>query len=499
MTVDHQPTRDATSVEEADSPFSPMLIGGEFVAARSGKTIAAVDPATGETIGHFPRGDEADVDSAVQAAQQAAPAWRALNPLERAAFVHQIADAVVARADELAHLDVADNGSPIREMRRDAFIAAAQLRYFAGLALHDRGETIPGDHGRLNYTIRQPFGVVGRIIPFNHPLMFAAGRLAAPLIAGNTAVLKPSEHTSLSALRFGQLLADILPPGVVNVVTGYGQEAGDALAVHPQVRRLAFTGSAEIGRTIQQRAATHVVKTVTLELGGKNPIVVFPDADLAARLDGAVRGMNFTWQGQSCGSTSRLLVHRSVHEQFVEQLAGQLDAMRSGPPGDETTDTGAIVHRRQFEKVLDYIQIGRDEGARLVAGGVTVSEGLMGRGMFVRPTLFDNVSPDSRLAREEIFGPVLAVMPFDSYDEAIRIANGVPYGLTASVFTSDLATAHRFARDVDAGYIWVNDAARHFPGTAYGGIKDSGVGREEGFEELLSYSQTKNVNVNIGS
>jgi betaine-aldehyde dehydrogenase len=497
MTVDH--TRDASAAELADSPFVPMLIGGTLRGAASGRAIAAIDPASGTTIAHFPRGDAGDVDAAAAAAEHAVPAWRALNPMERASVVQQIADVVVARADELAHLDVSDNGSPIREMRRDAFIAAAQLRYFAGLALQDRGETIPGDRDRLNYTIRQPFGVVGRIIPFNHPLMFAAGRLAAPLIAGNTVVLKPSEHTSLSALRFGELIADIVPAGVVNVVTGYGTEAGDALAVHPVVRRLAFTGSGAIGRAIQQRAATNIVKTVSLELGGKNPIVVFPDADLDAALDGAVRGMNFTWQGQSCGSTSRLLVHRSIHKAFVERLGAMLDAMRSGLPSDEATETGAIVHRGQFQKVLDYIQVAHAEGARLVAGGSVVTDGAMARGMFVRPTLFDEVAPESRLAREEIFGPVLAVMPFDSYDEALRIANSVSYGLTASVFTRDLATAHTFARDVEAGYVWINDAARHFPGTAYGGIKDSGVGREEGYEELLSYSQTKNVNVNLAA
>jgi acyl-CoA reductase-like NAD-dependent aldehyde dehydrogenase len=469
-----------------------LLVGGELTHARSGETFDAVNPATSETIARVPRCGPADVDAAVNAASAAQPDWRALDPLERARVVGQIADAVTEHAEELAVLDVVDNGSPIREMRRDPFIAAGQLRYFAGLALQLRGDTIPTGHGRLNYTLHEPFGVVGRIVPFNHPLMFAAGRLGAPLIAGNAVIMKPSEHTSLSALRLGELIREIVPPGVVNILTGFGSEAGDALVAHPGVRRIAFIGSVTVGRAVQRRAAEHAVKTVTLELGGKNPIVVFADADLDAAVDGAVRGMNFTWQGQSCGSTSRLLVHESIHDELVTRLAERLDAMRSGPPDDEATETGAIVNRGQYEKVLEYVRIGREEGARVVAGGHAVDQPT---GLFVRPTLFDGVRPESRLAQEEIFGPVLAAMPFNSYDEALRIANGVSYGLSASVFTRDLATAHSFARDVQAGYVWVNDASVHFPGTDFGGIKDSGVGREEGFGELLGYTQPKNVNV----
>jgi acyl-CoA reductase-like NAD-dependent aldehyde dehydrogenase len=475
----------------------PVLIGGKRVLARAGATLDAVNPANGELLARFPRCGPDDVDDAVSAAAAAFPEWRATHPNERAAVVLRIAEAVLAHADELARLDVDDNGSPIREMRNDAHIAASLLRYFAGLALQLRGETIPTGHDRLDYTLPEPFGVVGRIIPFNHPLMFAAGRIAAPLIAGNTVVLKPSEHTSLSALRLGELLADVVPPGVVNVVTGTGDEAGDALVTHPGVRRVSFIGSAAVGRTIQQRAATHVAKTVTLELGGKNPIAIFPDADLDLAVDGALRGMNFTWQGQSCGSTSRLLVHSTLHDELVERLAVRMEALHSGMPSDEATDTGAIVQRRQYDKVLDYLRIGREEGARVVVGGGVADDPELAGGLFLRPTLFDGVRPESRLAQEEIFGPVLAAMPFGTYDEAIAIANGVGYGLTAAVFTRDLATAHRFARDVQAGYVWINDASRHFPGTPYGGVKDSGVGRDEGAEELFSYVQLKNVNVKL--
>jgi acyl-CoA reductase-like NAD-dependent aldehyde dehydrogenase len=475
-----------------------ILVGGELRDARSGQTIDATNPANGEVIGTFPRCDAHDVDDAVRAAADAFERWRATSPLERARCVLGLADLIAQHADELAMLDVTENGSPIREMRNDANIAIAALRYFAGLALQLRGETIPGESGRLNYTLMAPFGVVGRIVPFNHPMMFAAAKSVAPLIAGNTVVIKPSEHTSTSALRLAELAAQVFPPGVVNVVTGFGDEAGDALVTHPGVRRLAFTGSAETGRVIQARAATHVVKTVTLELGGKNPIVVCADADLEAAIDGALRGMAFTWQGQSCGSTSRLLVHRSLHEEFVAALGGRMDALRAGSPADESTDTGAIVHRRQFEKVLAYLELGREEGFAVVAGGGPPDDPALAAGMFVRPTLFDNVRPDSRLAQEEIFGPVLAAMPFERYDEALTIANGVSLGLTASIYTRDLATAHRFARDVQAGYVWVNDTQRHVPGTDYGGFKDSGVGREEGFAELSSYAQIKNVNVSFG-
>jgi acyl-CoA reductase-like NAD-dependent aldehyde dehydrogenase len=474
-----------------------MLIGGERVDAAGGETIESRDPASGEWLGSFPRGSEEDVDAAVAAAAAAYPAWRRTPIAERAACLLRLAELISEAADELALLDVLDNGSPIREMRNDAHIAVAQLRYFAGIAPQMRGETVDTGPGRLNYTLRQPFGVVGRIIPFNHPLMFAATKIAAPLAAGNTVIVKPSEHTSLSALRLADMLAEAFPSGVVNVVTGYGQEAGEALVRHPEVRRLAFIGSVEIGRSIQRAAAESTVKTVSLELGGKNALSVFPDADLDLAVEGALRGMNFTWQGQSCGSTSRLLVHESIHRDFADRLAERVEALRSGLPSDEATDTGAIVHRAQFEKVLGYLDIGREEGAKVLAGGGRAEVEGLEEGMFVRPTVFDGVDPNGRLAQEEIFGPVLAVMPFADYDEAIRIANSVSYGLTGSVYTRDLATAHRYAEDVEAGYVWVNDSSKHFIGVPFGGVKNSGVGREESLEELLSYAEPKNVNVRL--
>jgi acyl-CoA reductase-like NAD-dependent aldehyde dehydrogenase len=475
----------------------PILVGGEFREAASGETIEARNPATGELLARFPRCGAQDVAAAVDAARAALPAWRATPAPERARLLLQLADAVVARKEELALVDAADNGSPLRDLRIDVEIGAAELRYFAGLALQARGETIPTGHDRVNYTLREPFGVVGRIVPFNHPVLFATMKIGAPLVTGNTVVLKPSEHTSLSALRLCEELGRIFPPGVVNVVTGYGAEAGDALVAHPLVRRLAFIGLAETGRRIQARAAEVGVKTVTLELGGKNPIVVFPDASIDDAVEGVVRGMNLSFQGQSCGSTSRLLVHEEIHDRFVATVAERLESMRVGLPTSDDTQIGTLINEAQLAKVQSYLELGRDDGFDLVTGGTRPAEEELANGFFVRPALFDRVAPGSRLEQEEIFGPILAVMPFRDYEEALRIANGIPLGLTASVYTRDLRTAHAFARDVEAGFVWVNDSGRHFLGTPFGGYKNSGLGREEDVEELLSYTQVKNVNVNF--
>jgi acyl-CoA reductase-like NAD-dependent aldehyde dehydrogenase len=478
-----------------ESTLHRALVNGERVGALSGATLDVVNPATNEVIGQVPRCDERDVDKAVAAAKRAAPGWRAAEPQRRAAALLAFADAVAERGDELARLDSLDNGSPLHEMRNDIGLATSQLRYMAGLALEIRGRTMPETPGHLHYTMRQPFGVVARIIAFNHPLMFAATKIAAPLVAGNCVILKPSEFTSLSALAMAEDLARLFPPGVVQVLTGLGSEVGDALVRHPGIPRIAFIGSAATGRRIQAAAATTSVKTVTLELGGKNPIVVFPDADLDLAVEGAIRGMNFTWQGQSCGSTSRLLVHRDCYDDLVTKVGERLAKMRPGSPLDPESDTGAIVTPQQLDKVLSYIEIGKGEQARLVTGGERLTDGDLASGNFVSPALFADVDPAGRLATEEIFGPVLAAIPFGGYDEAVAIANSVEYGLTASVFTRDLRTALAFARDVDAGYVWVNETARHFIGMPFGGVKNSGVGREEDLEEIESYTQLKSVNI----
>ncbi len=478
--------------------LSLALVDGERVGAVGGATLDVVNPATNTVIGRIPRCDERDVEVAVAAAKRAAPGWRSTEPQVRAAALLAFADAVAERGEELARLDSLDNGSPLHEMRNDIGLATSQVRYLAGLALEVRGRTMPETPGRLHYTVREPFGVVARIIAFNHPLMFAATKIAAPLVAGNSVILKPSEFTSLSALAMGEDLQRLFPPGVVQILTGLGAEVGEALVRHPGIPRIAFIGSAATGRRIQATAAAASVKTVTLELGGKNPIVVFPDADLDLAVEGAIRGMNFTWQGQSCGSTSRLLVHRDCYDDFVTRVGERIAGLRPGPPLDPASDTGAIVSRQQLDKVLSYIEIGKSEQARLVTGGERLTEGDLAAGNFVSPALFADVDPAGRLATEEIFGPVLAAIPFAGYDEAVAIANSVEYGLTASVFTRDLRTAMAFSRDVEAGYVWVNETSRHYLGAPFGGVKNSGVGREEDLEEIESYTQLKSVNMRFG-
>ncbi|MFJ4467135.1 aldehyde dehydrogenase family protein [Streptomyces sp. NPDC089424] len=479
--------------EIVDRPWH-MLIGGRMTDAASGDTLDVVNPADETVVARIPLGGATDIDAAVDAARTAAPAWGATSIVDRARVLTELAGAIEAHGEELAWTDTIDNGTPVRVMRNDFRVAVAQLRYFAGLALQLGGETIPmADHDALDFTLRDPFGVVGRIIPWNHPLMFAAARIAAPLLAGNTVVLKPAEATSLSALRLGELAAEIVPPGVLNIVPGLGSVAGEQLVTHPDVPRIAFTGSSVTGRRVQARAASAAVKTVSLELGGKNPLIVFADADVHAAVDGAMAGMNFTWQGQSCGSTSRLLVHRSLYHHVVSEVGRRMDAMRLGDPAEPATDIGPLVSADHYAKVTSYLRTGlSDPALDLVAGGTTPHR----PGYYVRPTLFSAPSgPAGPLFREEIFGPVLVAAPFDSYEEAVAQANALPYGLTASVWTTSLHTAMAAARDLRTGYVWVNASSSHLPGAPFGGVKNSGVGREEGIEELKGYTQPKNVYV----
>ena len=470
-----------------------MLIGGELTNARDGATCDVIDPGTGEVLTRIPRGNALDADRAIEAAKSAFPSWMRLPITERAHYLNDLADAIVDLGDEIAWLDTIDNGSPIAVMRGDYRIAVEHIRYFAGLALQLRGESIPvAEWDAVDFTLRDPFGVVGRIVPFNHPFMFAASRIAAPLLAGNTVVLKPAEVTSLSALRLGEIAQEILPAGVLNIVTGPGTTVGDRIVTHPDVPRLAFTGSGDVGKLIQRQAATSGVKVITLELGGKNPMIVFADADIEEAIVGAVRGMNFAWQGQSCGSTSRLYVHSSIYQDFVSELGRRLDRMTVGDPTLESTEVGPVVSAAQYAKVSEYIRVGiAESGLELVAGGLPDDSE---PGYFIRPTLFSAPGGQcGRLFTEEIFGPVLVAAPFDGYDEVIDRANALQLGLTASVWTRDLGTAMRSTRDLQTGYVWVNWSSSHIPGASFGGVKDSGVGREEGIQELESFTQPKNV------
>ena len=473
------------------------LIGGEITGAESGKTFPTSNPATGEKLADVPDCDARDVSRAVEAAQIAYPAWRRLTPMERAEYCRRFAARLRARADVYAMLDALDSGNTVKAMRADVANAARLHDYFAGLAPELKGETIPANAQTFNFTLREPFGVVGRITPFNHPILFAASRLAAPLVAGNTVVLKPAEQTPLSALEMVHDLKEIFPPGVVNVISGDGPQAGAPLVKHPAVRRVAFTGSVEVGREIM-RAAADGLKTVSLELGGKNPMVIFPDVDLDKAVASAFNGMNYCWvQGQSCGSTSRLFLHADIHDAFLARLAERVQAVRIGMPTDEATEMGCLVSEQQFEKVMSYIELGKKEGARLVAGGGKPSNPELQRGYFVLPTIFDQVDYRMRLAQEEIFGPVQSVITWRNMDELIPMANSVLYGLTASIWTRDFPTAYRLAQEIEAGYVWINDSSRHFTGVPFGGYKQSGLGREESFSELMSYTQIKSVNVNL--
>ncbi len=476
-----------------------LHVAGRRVPARSGRRYSDESPATEEVIAAVPDGGTADVDAAVAAAGPAAAAWRRVPARERGALVGELAEILERHVDELALLDAIDGGHPVTGMRTDVAIGADMLRLFAGLGIELKGETIPATAQHLHLTVREPFGVVGRIIPFNHPVMFAAGKIAAPLVAGNAVILKPPESAPLSALRIGELFAEVLPPGVLSVVVGDGPEAGQAVVRHPAVRRIGFIGSDATGRAIQRDAAEAGVKDVTLELGGKNALIAFPDTDPDAVAAGAVAGMNFARSaGQSCGSTSRLLLHESIADDVLDRVARRMSAIRIGSPLDPATEMGTLSTRAQYDKTLRYIGIARDEGAQVVTGGGRPAGLAEGPGLFVAPTLLRGVRPDMRIAREEVFGPVLAAITFTDEDEAITIANAVDYGLTASVWTSDIRLAHRVAFALDAGYLWINGSAAHFTGVPFGGVKRSGVGREESLGELLSYTQLKTLNIMLG-
>ena len=458
-----------------------------------GGYLDTFNPATGESLGPAAEANSADVDAAVRAAQQGFAVWRGIKPLERAGLLKKVAQVLRDNAFELALLDATNCGNPICEMQRDALIAAAQIDYYAGLATEVKGETLPMGEGILNYTLREPYGVCARIVAYNHPIMFTAAKMAPPLIAGNAVIMKPPYQAPLSSYRMMELIDGILPPGVLNILSG-GIECGQALVNHPDVPRLALIGSVPTGRAIA-RAGAERLKHVTLELGGKNACIIYPDADMAKAIPAAVNGMNFTWCGQSCGSTSRLFVHESIHDQVVEGMLKAIRHYQPGIPTDMATTMGCIVSQQQHEKIMSYIALGQQEGATLAYGGQRPSDPALAKGWFVQPTVFTNVTQKMRLANEEIFGPVLSVIKWRDEAEMIEQVNAVEYGLTASIWTQNLATAHRTAARVQAGFVWVNHVGSHFIGASFGGYKQSGIGREEGFDELLTYTQHKNVHV----
>jgi betaine-aldehyde dehydrogenase len=474
--------------------FTPkgLYIGGKWVDAAAGKTFESVNPSTREKLGDVPSADQRDVDRAVKAAKIAFAEWSRVPVRERARALERLAARINEHAQELALMDSLDSGNAITGMRGDMTWTADSLNYFAGLITEIKGETSSQGPRHLNLTRRQPYGVVAKINPFNHPFRFCAEKAAAPLAAGNCVVIKGSEQAPLSSLRLGELCEGIFPPGVVNIITGDGA-VGSALVRHPDIQRIGFVGSVPTGRAIARDAADGL-KKVTFELGGKNPIIIFPDADPKKAAAAAIKGMNMNRQGQSCSSTSRVFVHASLHGPVVEELVRQAETLPVGMPWIDKNEVGPIVSQRQFDRVMGYIRSGVEEGAKLATGGGQPKEAALRRGWFVAPTVFDSVTPDMRIGREEIFGPVMSVMPWNEEQEMLQRANALEYGLTAAIVTNDLSKAMETAERVEVGYVWINSSGRYL-GAPYGGWKQSGIGQEECFDELLSYTQIKNINM----
>ncbi len=481
------------------APVRPgkLIIGGEAVDAASGKTFETRNPATEELITHVAQAGVEDVDRAVRAARAAFDdgPWRTMRPAERARILHKLGDLILANADEIARLETLDNGKPIFESRQiDIGMVASCFHYFSGWATKLTGETVPVNPAFFTYTLREPLGVVGAIIPWNFPMIMVGWKAAPALAAGNTVVLKPAAETPLTAIRIGELALEAgLPPGVLNIVPGPGSVAGEALVKHPMVDKISFTGSTEVGQHIM-RTAADTVKKLTLELGGKSPNIVFADADLDAAVRGATTGI-FYGKGEVCAAGSRLLVEKSIYDDFVAKLAERAKKLVPADPLDPKTRLGALVNEKQMNSVLGYVEAGVKEGARLVAGGQRAP--VNGKGTFVQATVLADVDNRMKVAQEEIFGPVLAVIPFDGVDDAVAKANDVFYGLASGVWTRDVRKAHVVARAIKAGTVWVNTYNFYDPGMPFGGTKGSGFGRDLGAACLQEYTQVKSVWLNL--
>ena len=472
-----------------------MLIGGELVEASDGATLETVNPATGEVLPPVPNAGSTDVERAVAAARTAQPKWQGLPFRERHDMIRGLTEVLRRRADEFGLLDTLNTGNVYSAMRRDAVNGAEMIEYFAAAAHEIKGEvTHLDDH--LHYTRREPYGVVLRLLPFNHPIASLATALAAPLLTGNTIIMKPSPHSPLSALAFGAAVRDRLPPGVLNIVIGDNERASAPLICHPGVDRIALIGSVEAGKAVMRMAADRLVP-LTLELGGKNPLIVFPDADIERAVDVAVAGMNFLWQAHSCGSTSRVLVHKSTEGVFVERLAERVSRIKVAMPMEADAEMGAISFKALYDRCLGYVASGCDEGARLVTGGTRPADPALARGFFMRPAVFSHARPQMRIAREEIFGPIMTVIAWDDYDAMLEVANGLFYGLTAVIMTNDLNVAHRTAEALQVGYVEINGPVSFALGSPFGGFKQSGVGREGSLDELLGYTQIKSINLRL--
>jgi len=483
---------------ETLAPVKPgrLIIDGKAVDAASGATFTTVNPATEEPITTVAEAGPEDVDRAVKAARAALDgAWSKMKPIDRSRVLWKVGDLVLEHADELARLETLDNGKPIFESRLvDIDMVARCFHYFSGWATKITGDTTPVNPSLFTYTLREPVGVVGAIIPWNFPMIMVGWKAAPALAAGNSIVVKPAELTPLTAIRIAELALEAgLPPGVFNVLPGKGRIAGEALVKHPGVAKLSFTGSTEVGQHLMRTAADSL-KRLTLELGGKSPNIVFADADLDAALKGATTGI-FYGKGEVCAAGSRLLVEKSIYDDFVVRLAERAKKLVPADPMDPKTRLGSLVSKGQMEKVLGYVESGVKEGAKLVAGGQR--QPVNGKGAFVQATVLAGVNNRMRVAQEEIFGPVLSVIPFDGVDDAVAQANDVPYGLAAGVWTRDVRKAHTVARRLAAGTVWVNMYNFYDPGMPFGGVKGSGFGRDLGEASLHEYTQVKSVWMNL--
>lgn len=476
-----------------------MLIDGKWVEAVSGAHFAIENPAKKRPIAEMPRASAADVDRAVQAASKALVSWKKMAPRDRGRLLLKIAEDLEARAEEMARTIALETGNALRtQARGEAKLTADIFRYFGGLGSELKGETIPLGENVLSYTRREPLGVVGAIIPWNAPVMLGALKIAPALCAGNTMVMKAAEDAPLGVMLMAEICQNHLPPGVLNVLSGFGQEAGGALLNHPGIRKLSFTGSTEVGKVVMRAAAERIVP-VSLELGGKSPSIVYPDADEDWAVDGIINAMRFTRQSQSCTAGSRMFLHEDIFDSFLAKLEKKTTALKIGDPLDETSDIGTIINNKQFTKVCNYVDEGlKRADAKLVFGGLPPKSGPLSEGYFAIPTVFADRSNDWRLAREEIFGPVLVAIRWSDEAEVIRMANDSHYGLAAYVWTHDIGTGLRTAHAIESGWVQVNQGLGQVPGMSYGGFKQSGIGREFSLEGMLdSFTQRKNVTVNL--
>jgi betaine-aldehyde dehydrogenase len=474
-----------------------LFIDGRFVDALSGQTLPTLNPHDNSPIADVAMAGAEDVDRAVAVAQRALPAWSRMAAADRGRILLRLADLIEANAEELARLESLDTGHPLRDSRAlDVPRTAACFRYFGGMADKFQGETIPVEAGFLNYTLREPVGVVGQVVPWNFPLMFTSWKMAPALAAGNTIVMKPAEITPLTSLKIAELMAEAgLPDGVVNILPGLGAVAGQAIAEHPGIAKVAFTGSTATGKRIVQASAGNL-KKVQLELGGKGPNIVFEDANLAAAVNGSAWAI-FHNQGQACIAGSRLMLHERIADEFLDRFAALARSIRLGNPLDESTEMGPLTSLQHRERVLSYAGVAQEQGGQVIAGGRAPAAAELAAGCYVEPTIVKARSWRDRVAQEEVFGPFVTVLTFKDDAEALQIANGTDYGLGSGLWTGNLQRAHRIARDLQAGMVWINSYKRVNPGSPFGGVGQSGYGREMGFDAMREYTQVKSVWVNV--